>query len=312
MKFDSIRHQLSISRFIVLALLPIFLLSSCSVAKVPEAQEIEVVSDDVKLFRRIAGDLPAENVLIAVHGGPGNSSDYMISLEQLQADGLTVVTYDQRGTGRSALSTQGYALAKHVEDLEYVRASLGVEKVHVFGHSWGGVVVLRYATMYPEHVKSIILMGSGSPSIDSIRAGQMRLGERIQQLQRIGIIPKERIGSDQLLVQAILPAYFSDPRFEMPDELRNMSFDLSIYEQTLSDTGDWDFAEEVGGLDHRILMLWGEDDPFGMPMAEATMNALSSAEVDFVVLRGCGHYWHECDRLFFDQIRNFLGLFGSK
>jgi pimeloyl-ACP methyl ester carboxylesterase len=55
-------------------------------------------------------------------------------------------------------------------------------------------------------------------------------------------------------------------------------------------------------------MLWGEDDPFGEPMADATRNALSSAKVRFVLLEDCGHYWQECESEFYPLIREFLGL----
>jgi len=52
-------------------------------------------------------------------------------------------------------------------------------------------------------------------------------------------------------------------------------------------------------------VLWGEDDPFGLALAEATVSALSG-EIDLVVLDACGHYWHECPQEFFSQVLSFL------
>jgi hypothetical protein len=129
----------------------------------PIINEIVVQTDDVTLHVRIAGNHEAEEILIAIHGGPGNSSDYMVSLEELQNDEIAVVTYDQRGAGRSSEPSEGFALLKYIEDLEAVRKAVGSEKVHLFGHSWGGIVAMRYATIYPQRVKSIVLMGSGPP-----------------------------------------------------------------------------------------------------------------------------------------------------
>jgi pimeloyl-ACP methyl ester carboxylesterase len=149
-------------------------------------------------------------------------------------------------------------------------------------------------------------MGSGPPDFDLSLPGQARLGQRIARLQGEGLIPAELSGSDRELIQAILPAYFSDPEFERPDELKHMSFNRSVSNQVLSEVGEWDFADDVRRLDHQILFIWGEDDPFGLPMAEATVNRLSSAEVDFVVLDGCGHYWHEQEAKCFSEIRRFL------
>ena len=75
-----------------------------------------------------------------------------------------------------------------------------------------------------------------------------------------------------------------------------------------SKLGDFDFTADIAGLDQRVLFLWGEDDPFGMPMAEATVTALSAAQVEFVVLDKCGHFWHECPDAFYPRVRAFLSL----
>jgi pimeloyl-ACP methyl ester carboxylesterase len=276
--------------------------SACRAAK-PAVQELEVQADDVTLHARVAGDPGSGDVLIAIHGGPGMSSDYMLSLEQLAGPELAVVTYDQRGTGRSTEPSQGYAMLKYVADLDAVREAVGADRVIIMGHSWGGVLALRYATVHPERVRSIALMGSGPPSLSAARAGQLSRAQRIMELQREGII-LEAISS----VLDILPAYFSDPRFELPEELKNVHYNESVERLTWSALGEYDFTEELGDLAHPVLMVWGEDDPFGLSMAEATRSALSDTDVEFVVLEGCGHFWHECPEAFFSAVRAFLGV----
>ena len=149
-------------------ILVLVLLSACATPSEPVITETDIQAGDVTLHVRIFGDTEAENLLIGIHGGPGNSSDYMASLEELQNEKITVVTYDQRGTGQSSEPSEGFGLLKYVEDLEAVREALGSEKVHLFGHSWGGIVAMRYATIHPDRVKSIILMGSGPPSADAL------------------------------------------------------------------------------------------------------------------------------------------------
>ena len=271
-------------------------------------REIEVKADGTTLYVRVTGDPKNDRLLIGVHGGPGNSSDYMISLEQLAGDGLSVALYDQRGTGLSSEPVNGYALSQYVEDIEAVRKAIGSETVDLFGHSWGGIVALRYAAFYPDRIRSLVLMGSGPPSIKDAHEAQAHLGLRILVLQEEGIIPKELPSTSEEYIRAVLPAFFSDAGFEMPDELENMSFNRAASDRTYAELGEWNFSSEINRLDHPVLMLWGEDDPFGMEMAEATMSALSHADVEFVVLKDCGHYWHECPQDFFYHIRNFLGL----
>jgi pimeloyl-ACP methyl ester carboxylesterase len=272
----------------------------------PSIQELEIPAADAKLHVRMAGGPRSGNALVAVHGGPGMSSDYMTSLERLAGPDFAVVTYDQRGTGRSSSPAEiasSYTLAKYVADLEAVRQAIGVDQIHLLGHSWGGVVAMSYAAAHPEHVRSLLLVSSGPPTAKAKDAGQERTRQRIITLQRQGVIP-ETLSS----LADLFPAYYSDPRFEPPQELRNPHFSPVPERLTWAALGNYDLTAEVSALEHRVLLLWGQDDPFGFPMAEATQRALSSAQVEFVVLEGCGHFWQECPEPFFTRLQTFLGL----
>jgi len=92
------------------------------------------------------------------------------------------------------------------------------------------------------------------------------------------------------------------------NELKNLDYNGTAEQLTWSAVGEYDITTEVAKLDHPVLMLWGEDDPFGLPMAEATKTALLAAEVEFVVLTRCGHFWQECPDEFFSRVRAFLRL----
>jgi len=268
--------------------------------------EEKIQSGDVTLFVRIAGNPAGAPVMIAINGGPGQSSHYMKSLEQLAGSELTVVTFDQRGIGRSTASAKGYDLLKYVADIEAIRKHLGVKKIHLFGHSFGGILAQRYASVHPKRVQSLILMGSGPPTMKVIGAAQMKLGQRIQQMVQQGVITGPRPTEPAKLLAYILPAYFSDPKFPVPVELTQSSFHMDVTLKTYSDSGNWDFSEEEKAIKCSVLFLWGEDDPFGLDMAEASKKALVNADLRFVILKKCGHYWHENMKDFFSLIRKFL------
>jgi pimeloyl-ACP methyl ester carboxylesterase len=271
-------------------------------------KEIQIPAGNVTLYVRIVGNPSSGNVLIGINGGPGQSSAYMSNLDRLAGDEFAVVIYDQRGTGQSTEPSNGYELKEYASDLEAVRQAVGAKKVHIFGHSWGGIIAMCYAASYPQNVRSIILMGSGPPTREATQAGQALLNERINILHDQGIIVQPQPGNMKDLIEAILPAYFSNPKFPVPVELKNTDFNATTYQQTLAALGDWDLRINAAGLTHPVLFLWGADDPFGLPMAEATKNAFSNAEVEFAVLKDCGHYWHECADKFFSHVRAFLNL----
>lgn len=153
-----------------------------------------------------------------------------------------------------------------------------------------------------------MLIGSGPPSIDGLGLAQCHFQERIIELTRQGLIPENLSSVGAAQVGAILPAYFSDPGFEPPAELLDMTFNQTKSDLTLSALGQYDLTEEVARLDHRVLILFGENDPFDLSMAEATRDALSAAQVGFEVLEQCGHFWQECPDGFYAAIRSFLGL----
>lgn len=293
--------------FALLALITILLgLTTCGEKETPTRlafEERRIPADDVTLHVRIAGSPEAEDVLLAVSMGPGLSSHYMTSLEQLAGESFAVVTYDQRGTGRSTESSGGYELPKYVADLEAVRQGVGAERVHLLGHCWGGLVAVHYATIHPDHVRSLVLSGGAWPSSEIVATGQQNLARRQAALQQEGIIPARPTAFEQ-----ILPVFLSDPHFELPDEFRQSQYSPKVEGETKSALGEYDLTADVARLNHPVLFLWGEDDPFGLETAEATRNTFSAAQVEYVVIEECGHLWQECPDDFFSQVRAFLDL----
>jgi proline iminopeptidase len=277
-----------------------------------KTRELNVEVSDATLSVRVAGNQASSNVIIALHGGPGQSHHYMLDLERLAGREFAVVTYDQRGVGRSTTPPADpthYELADYVEDLEAVRRAAGADQVHLLGHSWGGIVAMHYAVVYPEKVRSLILVGSGPPTWDGTMAAGARIKQRVRELQEQGVLP------DPLPPGADFLACFSDPSFpvEHPDEnAARTEFHGTVNQLTFAAIEGFDLTAEVGRLEHRVLVLFGEDDPAGMPLVEETLAALRSADVEFVLLERCGHFWHECPDQFYPRVRAFLGLAESQ
>ena len=98
-----------------------------------------------KVWYKIAGAGKPAVPLLTLHGGPGYPHDYLEPLEQL-ADERPVVFYDQLGCGQSDRPSDRtlWRVDRFVRELAQVRQALGLERIHLFGHSWGAMLAVDY------------------------------------------------------------------------------------------------------------------------------------------------------------------------
>ncbi|MBV9452075.1 MAG: proline iminopeptidase-family hydrolase [Streptosporangiaceae bacterium] len=99
--------------------------------------------------------------LLCLHGGPGSTHYNLEPLEALAAD-RRVIFYDQLGCGRSDRPGNPalWVIDRFVEELAQVRAALGLDRLHLFGSSWGGILALQYVLDRKPELRSLILCGS--------------------------------------------------------------------------------------------------------------------------------------------------------
>lgn len=95
--------------------------------------------------------------LIAIHGGPGGSHDYLLPLTKL-AEERTIVLYDQIDCGRSEKpgDPRNWTIEHFVAEVESLRAALELERCLILGHSWGGLVAAEYASRCPPGLQGAI------------------------------------------------------------------------------------------------------------------------------------------------------------
>src|SRR3990167_6278278 len=98
--------------------------------------------------------------VIVNHGGPGSGCRPKYA-QYFDPDKYRIVLYDQRGAGQSkpTASLKDNTTDHLVNDLEFLRKHLGIDKIVVFGGSWGATLSILYAERFPNHVLSIILRG---------------------------------------------------------------------------------------------------------------------------------------------------------
>jgi proline iminopeptidase len=124
----------------------------------PAVQDGIIPVNGYRLYWKSVGDPRAKGTVLALHGGPGATHDYLLSLNDLSGRGYRVVYYDQIGCGKSDLARRvtEYTVERDVADLEALRNRLKLGPVHLFGSSYGGMLAIAYALAHPEGLKTLV------------------------------------------------------------------------------------------------------------------------------------------------------------
>jgi proline-specific peptidase len=142
---------------------------------VAEAVEGYVDFGDYRTWYRVVGDLRSGTTpLLALHGGPGSTHHYFAPLERL-ADRRPVVVYDQLGCGSSDRPADvDWSVELFRDEVAAVREELGLERIHLLGTSWGGMLAQEHFFSGASGIQSLVL-SSTLASVDEWAAEQRRL-----------------------------------------------------------------------------------------------------------------------------------------
>ena len=158
----------TLRRWIPLALLASLAIVPAAVARpaVPSGPGKLFQAPGATIWYEVRGSA-AGRPLIVVNGGPGFDHGYVLCSDAWDTLAKTrrVVFYDQRGNGRSGglSKEQTCTLADQISDLDALRAEIGAAQIDLLGHSWGGYLVMAYASRHPERVAHLLIVDSASP-----------------------------------------------------------------------------------------------------------------------------------------------------
>lgn len=128
---------------------------------------------------RVTGDLSSgPTPLVVVHGGPGCTHDYVVSIAEIANSGRAVVHYDQLGAGRSThLADRGesfWTVELFLAELDNLLAHLGIaENYHLLGQSWGGMLGAEHAIRRPKGLRSLTI--SNSPASMALWSSEAKI-----------------------------------------------------------------------------------------------------------------------------------------
>jgi pimeloyl-ACP methyl ester carboxylesterase len=249
-------------------------------------------------------DLPGSGTPALLIHGIGSSSETWADIpDRLSARGVRVVAVDLPGHGESSLGRGDYSLGAMASTLRDLLDELGIEKVHLVGHSLGVGISMQFAYQFPERVDSMTLVSSGGlgeETFTGLRAATLPGAEFAlkwtinsktlrgaswvgEQLGRIGMHP-----------HALSPRALETVGW-LGDGDRRSAF-LATLRSVVGPRG-----QNVSALDklhlmagRRVLIIWGDRDPM-IPMKHGENAHALLPGSKFVVFPGAAHEPHMHD-----------------
>ncbi|MGQ0639705.1 MAG: proline iminopeptidase-family hydrolase [Gemmatimonadaceae bacterium] len=287
-----------------------------SVATLPAGEAMLTVPDGRIWYKKIGGGTGTP--LILVHGGPGGSSVYHKSLEALGSD-RPVIRYDQLGGGKSdrITDTSLFNVRHFVRELDSLRASLGYDKVHLFGDSWGTMLAVEYYRAHPQHVASMVL-ASATLDIPAYKKNETRLLKTLPDStqQTIAAAEAAKRYNDpkyQAAMGQFFALYFSRRPVQAEFDSLLASTNQDIYNYMLGPsaftaTGTlkaYDATTGLKDIEVPTLFTVGEFDLVGPEVVRGY--AAKTPGAKYEVIRGAGHMtmWDNPEALL-RVVRDFL------
>jgi haloalkane dehalogenase len=250
-------------------------------------------------------DGPADGpVALMVHGYPQSSYMWRHALPAVAEKGWRGIAPDLAGFGDSPPDPPG-TWERHVESLEELRQELGIERVALVAHDWGGLIGLRWACDHPGAVSALVISDTGffpDGRWHGMAKGLRTEGqgeEIVENLDRdtfAQVLKSSSSGIDDEAVDEYWKCFADEERRRGQLELYR-SGDFSKLEP---------YQGKLGELDVPSLLLWAEDDPFA-PIGGAYRFQKQLADSRLVVIEGTGHFvWDDASERAARELANWL------
>lgn len=162
--------------------------------------------------------------MVAIHGGPGLSFEYLDDAVMELAERYRVATYQQRGLAPSTTDGE-FTIAEALTDIRAVLDGLGWDSAYLMGHSWGGHLVLHAATAIPERLSAVLAVDPlGAVGDGGMAAFGAEMAARVPEPSRARaeeLDEKDMAGNataqeSREALSLFWPSYFADPAAAPP------------------------------------------------------------------------------------------------
>jgi proline iminopeptidase len=248
--------------------------------------------------------------VLLLSGGPGFSPDYLKPIANKLSNKYKFVLLHQRGTGKSKDAGE-LLFTNLIGDLEALRKELGLEKLTIAGHSYGGILSMMYARQHPERVAALALIDSGGPTLKSVPKFNANLESRFSADEKkaiaewTGKLKDEHAKAVFEITKAKTAAYFADRAKAklLIDELTEESFRDTVFWALVPQMMALDIRDGLEKVKAPVLVLHGKQDP--LESAEEVHATFPGSKLE--LLDNAGHFpWLEQPEAFYRALDGFL------
>jgi proline iminopeptidase len=239
--------------------------------------------------------------VIVIHGGPVLDQSYMIDHFSELAKNHRLIFYDQRACGKSIadVDTASMTMKNLVEDIEGLRQKLNLDQVHVFGHSWGGLLAAMYAIEYPLKVKSMVLCDAIPPSFRLWNEEEKIIDKRTssydslleERIKRQEGFKKQEVTWVDSLMKVSFKSQFDDTtklallKVKLPQDYYKRS---RIFEHIGPEFFAFDITLQLEKIIAPTLIIYGDQEPATQISAPVYKSGIANSKL--VVISKSGHF----------------------
>ena len=242
--------------------------------------------------------------LVFLHGLMGSANNWQRIVKAF-ADDFHILTFDQRGHGRSFHPVDGYSPRDYAHDLKLILEELGWSASALVGHSMGGRNALEFAVHFSQRVKVLVMEDIGPDA-------QVAAIDRIIRLLTLVPVPfASRIEANEFFENSYpdLISFYPQPRVvarflhanivQKPNGTMDWRFDRDAIILSMREGRNTDRWDEFGNLKMPVLVVRGESSTdLSRPVFERMLKTLPHARG--VEISQAGHWVH------FDQPDAFI------
>jgi len=260
-----------------------------------------VKANDIEMYYEITGNGPPLTMIM----GLGCSSRQWKWMVPILAESFRVITFDNRGVGRTSKPDMEYTTDLFADDIAALLNTLGIERTHIFGISVGGMIAQKFALNYPEMVDRLVL-GCTMPNFFHLPPAT----EDSQRMQESQLLPPDK--SVDVMMSLFLSEKFFSESPDLAAQLKEVMLTEKIEQGEdafllqLGAAMNHDTLEQVKHITAPTLVITGDLDPIA-PAENARFLAEQIPDSTLVELPGVRHaFWVERFEESSNIIKKFL------